>query len=61
MNGDVIAIRRDERRHDEIVRRGFTRQPLAFDMAVAQALAQLSYAAWQLPRDQYYTGGDRFR
>ena len=61
MNTDSIAVRRDAARHDEIARRGYTRRPLAFDAGIAQALAQLAYAAWQLPRDQYYAGGDRFR
>jgi hypothetical protein len=61
MNDDLIAMRRDERRHEEIARRGFTRLPLSFDVAVAHALAQLAHAAWQLPRDQCYAGGDRFR
>ena len=56
-----MAIRRDTLAHAEIVARGYTRRPLPFDFGIAQALAQLSHAAWDLPRDQYYTGGDRFR
>ena len=61
MQGEFVASVRDPRAHQEIVSRGYTRAPLPFDREVAGALAALAQAAWTLPRDQYYSTGDRFR
>jgi hypothetical protein len=51
----------DFRARDDILAQGFTRRALEVDMDVARALGELSYAAWSLPRDQYYEAGNRFR
>jgi hypothetical protein len=45
----------------DLVTRGFTRQPLRVDEDVARTLEALSHAAWSIPRDKYYDGGDRYR
>ncbi|MGA2390961.1 MAG: 2OG-Fe dioxygenase family protein [Candidatus Sulfotelmatobacter sp.] len=45
----------------DLVERGFTRQPLRIDADVARSLEELSHAAWSIPRDKYYEGGDRYR
>jgi hypothetical protein len=46
---------------EEIIEQGFTRRPLRVDVDIARALAELAHAAWFLPKDQYYEGGDRYR
>jgi len=45
----------------DLVERGFTRQPLRVDFDVARTLQDLAHAAWSIPRDKYYDGGDRYR
>jgi hypothetical protein len=44
-----------------MLEQGFTRRPLCIDGDVARALGVLAHAAWFLPKDQYYEGGDRYR
>ena len=46
---------------NDLVERGFTRQPLRVDLEVARTLEMLAHTAWSIPRDQYYDGGDRYR
>jgi len=46
---------------NDLVERGFSRQPLGIDLDIARALEELAHAAWSIPRDKYYTGGDRYR
>src|ERR1700691_4912001 len=45
----------------DLAERGFTRQPLRVDLDIARALDKLAHAAWSMPRDKYYAGGDRYR
>ena len=45
----------------DLVERGFTRQRLRIDVDVARTLEALTHAAWSVPRDKYYEGGDRYR
>ena|SRR5271163_1017527 len=59
-NGFVPAVV-DSRAGQDIRERGFTRRPVHVDFDVARALGELAHAAWSLPKDQYYHGGDRFR
>ena len=56
-----IQVVRDCRAREEILERGFTRRPFKVDLDVARALGELAHAAWSMPRDQYYDGGDRYR
>jgi hypothetical protein len=56
-----VPVVRDTRAREDIHTRGFTRRPFDVDLDVARALGELAHAAWSLPRDQYYQGGDRFR
>jgi hypothetical protein len=49
------------RSRKDLVERGFTRRPLRIDVDIARALDELSHAAWSIPRDKYYDGGDRYR
>ena len=51
----------DLRAREEISAQGFTRRPLPFDRDIARSLGDLAHAAWALPKDQYYDGGDRYR
>jgi hypothetical protein len=37
------------------------REPLRVDVDVARSLEALSHAAWSVPKDKYYDGGDRYR
>src|ERR1700719_1670459 len=46
---------------NDLVERGVTRQPLRVDEEVALTLEALAHAAWSIPRDKYYDGGDRYR
>ena len=57
----VVSVVADTRARQEILEQGFTRHPLRVDVDVARALSELTQAAWSLPKDQYYEGGDRFR
>lgn len=45
----------------ELIERGFSRRAIHIDVDVARTLAALAHAAWSVPRDQYYEGGDRYR
>ena len=56
-----VSVVADSRAREEILEQGFTRRPLCIDVDVARALGALAHAAWFLPKDQYYEGGDRYR
>src|ERR1700693_621156 len=56
-----IPVATNTRSRNALVERGFSRQPLSVDIDVARALDELSHAAWSIPRDKYYEGGDRYR
>ena len=56
-----IPVATNARARSDLVERGFTRQPLRVDLEVARTLEALAHAAWSIPRDQYYDGGDRYR
>ncbi len=45
----------------DLVELGFSRRPLGIDLDIARALEELAHAAWSVPRDKYYEGGDRYR
>ncbi len=56
-----IPVETNARSRTDLVERGFTRQPLRVDVEVARTLEALAHAAWSIPRDKYYEGGDRYR
>ena len=56
-----VSVVADTRAREEILEQGFTRRPLSVDLDVARALGELAHAAWSVPRDQYYEGGERCR
>ena len=56
-----IPVEANTKSRNELVERGFSRQPLRIDEEVARALETLAHAAWSVPRDKYYEGGDRYR
>jgi hypothetical protein len=56
-----IPVATDSRSRNDLVERGFSRQPLRVDVDIARTLDTLSHAAWSLSRDKYYEGGDRYR
>lgn len=56
-----IPVETNAGSRQDILERGFSRQPLKIDEDVARALEELSHAAWSIPRDKYYEGGDRYR
>jgi hypothetical protein len=56
-----VPVEPSARSRNDLVERGFTRQPLRVDLEVARTLEALAHAAWSIPRDQYYDGGDRYR
>lgn len=61
METQVVAAAPDPAARADILKQGFTRRILPFDVDIAKALADLAHAAWSVPRDQYYDGGERFR
>lgn len=56
-----IGIEMNARSRNDLVEQGFSRQPLRIDADVARSLEELAHAAWSVPRDNYYEGGDRYR
>ena len=56
-----VSVVADSQAREQILAQGFTRRPLCIDMDVARTLGALAQAAWSVPRDQYYEGGDRYR
>jgi len=56
-----IAVEPNAGSRNDLIGRGFSRQPLRVDVDVARTLEALSHAAWSMPRDKYYDGGDRYR
>jgi hypothetical protein len=58
---DFIPVEANMRSRGDLLERGFTRQPLRVDLDVARTLDAMAHAAWSIPRDKYYEGGDRYR
>jgi hypothetical protein len=56
-----IPVEANAKSRNDLVEVGFTRQPLRVDLDIARTLEALAHAAWSIPRDQYYDGGDRYR
>jgi hypothetical protein len=56
-----VSVVADAPAREEIIEQGFTRRPLCVDVDIARALGELAHAAWFVPKDQYYEGGDRYR
>jgi hypothetical protein len=62
MSGDdFIPVEMNARVRNDLVERGFSREPLRIDLDVARTLEELTHTAWSIPRDKYYDGGDRYR
>jgi hypothetical protein len=62
MSADIaIPVADNTRSRNDLVERGFSRQPLRIDEDIARSLEALAHAAWSIPRDKYYDGGDRYR
>jgi hypothetical protein len=58
---NFISVVPNTRSKTDLLARGFSRQPLRIDEDIARSLDALSHAAWSIPRDKYYEGGDRYR
>src|SRR5215471_3169513 len=56
-----IPVATNARSRSDLVERGFSRQLLRVDVDIARSLEALAHAAWSIPKDKYYDGGDRFR
>jgi hypothetical protein len=56
-----IAVEANAQSQRDLVEHGYSRRPLRIDVDVARALDALEHAAWSVPRDKYYEGGDRYR
>jgi 2OG-Fe dioxygenase len=62
MNQDsVIPVANNTKSRNDLMERGFSRQPLRIDVDIARSLEGLAHAAWSIPKDKYYDGGDRYR
>jgi hypothetical protein len=57
----VIRVSNNARSRNDLIEHGFSRQPLRIDLDIARSLEALAHAAWSIPRDKYYNGGDRYR
>ena len=57
----VIPVANNATSRNDLIERGFSRQPLRMDVDVARSLEALAHAAWSIPKDKYYDGGNRFR
>ena len=58
---NFIRVEANASSRNGLVDRGFSRQPLKIDLDIARTLEALAHAAWSVPRDRYYEGGDRYR
>jgi hypothetical protein len=58
---NFVAVELNAQSRKDLLEKGFSRQPLQLDADIARALNDLSHAAWSIPRDKYYDGGDRYR
>ena len=56
-----IPVAMNARSRHDLIERGFSRRPLRVDVEIARAMEELAHAAWSIPRDKYYEGGDRYR
>jgi len=56
-----IPVADNAKSRNDLVDRGFSRQPLRVDVDIAHSLEALAHAAWSIPKDKYYDGGDRYR
>jgi hypothetical protein len=56
-----IPVATNASSRNDIVKRGFSRRPLRVDVEIARTLEELAHAAWSIPKDKYYDGGDRYR
>jgi len=56
-----IPVATNARSRNDLLERGFSPQPLRVDVDIARTLEAFSHAAWSIPRDKYYDGGDRYR
>ena len=56
----VIPVANNTKSRNDLIERGFSRQPLRIDVETARSLEALAHAAWSIPKDKYYDGGDRF-
>src|ERR1700758_1506693 len=56
-----IPVANNAKSQNDLMERGFSRQPLRIDLDIARSLEALAHAAWSIPKDKYYDGGDRYR
>jgi hypothetical protein len=56
-----IPVATNAASRNDLLERGFTRQPLRLDVDIAHTLEALAHVAWSISRDKYYEGGDRYR
>ncbi len=56
---NFIPVADNAKSRNELVERGFSRLPLRIDVDIARSLEELAHAAWSIPKDKYYDGGDR--
>jgi len=57
----LIPVANNAKSRNDLIERGFSRQPLRIDVHIARSLEALAHAAWSIPKDKYYDGGDRYR
>jgi hypothetical protein len=48
-----IPVATNTKSQNDLLERGFSRQPLRVDVDIARTLEALSHAAWSIPKDKY--------
>ena len=56
-----IPVEHTAKSRNDLIERGFSREPLRIDLDIARSLEALAHAASSIPKDKYYEGGDRYR
>jgi hypothetical protein len=56
-----IPVANNAKSRNDLVERGFSREALRIDADIARSLEAFAHAAWSIPKDKYYDGGDRYR
>ncbi len=56
-----IPVANNAKSRNDVVERGFSRQPLRIDVDIARSLEAFTDSDWSIPKDKYYDAGDRYR
>jgi hypothetical protein len=52
----LIPVANNVKSRNDLIERGFSRQPVRIDVDIARSLEALAHAAWSIPKDNTMTG-----